>query len=98
MSTPSSPVDPRPPVLERGHTYASVTDSISEIVLTGRQPRSWYFGFAVGIMLLMAFFYATGCLLTTGIGIWGNNTPVAWAFDITNFVWWIGIGHAGTLI
>ena len=41
---------------------------------------------------------AIGKLLLTGIGIWGNNVPVGWAFDIINFVWWIGIGHAGTLI
>jgi hypothetical protein len=41
---------------------------------------------------------AIGYLLWTGIGVWGNNSPVAWAWDITNFVWWIGIGHAGTLI
>src|SRR5262245_63546856 len=46
----------------------------------------------------MLFLYATAYLLVTGIGIWGNNIPVAWAFDIINFVWWIGIGHAGTLI
>src|SRR5262245_21013143 len=46
----------------------------------------------------MVFLYATAYLLATGIGIWGNNIPVGWAFDIINFVWWIGIGHAGTLI
>ena len=39
-----------------------------------------------------------GLHLATGIGVWGNNIPVGWAFDIINFVWWIGIGHAGTLI
>jgi len=88
----------RPPVLEPGHTYASVTDKISAIVLTGRTPRGAIFGFAVSFVLLMVFLYATCHLLATGIGIWGNNIPVAWAFDIINFVWWIGIGHAGTLI
>src|SRR4029453_11693679 len=49
-------------------------------------------------MLVILFLYPTAYLLATGIGIWGNNVPVAWAFDIINFVWWIGIGHAGTLI
>jgi molybdopterin-containing oxidoreductase family membrane subunit len=88
----------RPPVLEPGHTYATVTDQISAIVLAGRSPRSWYIGFALSFLLLMLFLYATAYLLATGIGIWGNNVPVAWAFDIINFVWWIGIGHAGTLI
>lgn len=88
----------RPPVLEPGHTYATVTDQISSIVLARRAPRSWLFGFAVSFVFFMMFLYAAGYLLARGIGIWGNNIPVAWAFDITNFVWWIGIGHAGTLI
>lgn len=88
----------RPPVLEPGHTYATVTDHISAIVLTGRQPRTWWIGFFIAATLLLLFIYATGYLLATGIGIWGNNIPVGWAFDIINFVWWIGIGHAGTLI
>jgi Ni/Fe-hydrogenase subunit HybB-like protein len=88
----------RPPVLEPGHTYATVTDQISSIVLARRAPRSWLFGFAVSFVFFMIFLYAAGYLLARGIGIWGNNIPVAWAFDITNFVWWIGIGHAGTLI
>lgn len=88
----------RPPVLEPGHTYSTVTDHISAIVLTGQQPRSWWVGFSISFCFLMLFLYSTGYLLATGIGIWGNNIPVAWAFDIINFVWWIGIGHAGTLI
>ena len=85
------------PVLEPGHTYGSVTDKISSIVQT-RQPKSWWVGFGVGFVLLMVFLYATTYLLATGIGIWGTNIPVGWAFPIVNFVWWIGIGHAGTLI
>ena len=56
------------------------------------------FGFLIGFALLMGLQMALGKLLLTGIGIWGNNVPVGWAFDIINFVWWIGIGHAGTLI
>jgi Ni/Fe-hydrogenase subunit HybB-like protein len=92
------PREGRPPVLEPGHTYATVTDQVSAIVLTGRTPRSWLVGFAISFVLLMFFLYATAYLLATGVGIWGNNVPVAWAFDIINFVWWIGIGHAGTLI
>jgi Ni/Fe-hydrogenase subunit HybB-like protein len=92
------PATARPPVLEPGHTYSTVTDHISAIVLTGRQPQSWWVGFLLATAFLFIFLYATGYLLATGIGIWGNNIPVAWAFDIINFVWWIGIGHAGTLI
>ncbi len=86
------------PVLGPGQTYASVTDKIAAIALARRHPRSWLFGFMLSVSLLMVFLYASAILLATGIGIWGNNVPVAWAFDIINFVWWIGIGHAGTLI
>lgn len=86
------------PVLEPGHTYATVTDQISAIVLSGRSPRSWLIGFSIAFVFFLTFLYATAYLVMTGVGIWGNNIPVAWAFDIINFVWWIGIGHAGTLI
>jgi Ni/Fe-hydrogenase subunit HybB-like protein len=88
----------RPPVLEPGHTYGTVTDQLASIVLTRPQPRSWFVGFAIAFLLLNVFVVATCYLLLRGIGIWGNNIPVGWAFDIINFVWWIGIGHAGTLI
>jgi Ni/Fe-hydrogenase subunit HybB-like protein len=87
-----------PIVIAPGHTFASVTDKISSIVLTQRTPIGWYLALltAAGLagLLLMSLSY----LVVKGIGIWGNNIPVGWAFDITNFVWWIGIGHAGTLI
>jgi Ni/Fe-hydrogenase subunit HybB-like protein len=85
-------------LLGRGETYQSVTETIGSIVLTRKHPRSWWFGFAVAFALLMLFFIAIGWLLYKGTGIWGINVPVAWAFAIVNFVWWIGIGHAGTFI
>ncbi len=85
-------------ILGGQHTYASVTDKISDIVLTTETPRHWMAGAAVGFALLMLFFYSATILLAKGVGIWGNNVPIAWALDIINFVWWIGIGHAGTLI
>jgi Ni/Fe-hydrogenase subunit HybB-like protein len=87
-----------PPVIEPGHTYASVTDKISSIVLSRKQPKGWYFGFAIAFALLMLLTYAVTYLLAVGVGIWGINIPVGWGFAIVNFVWWIGIGHAGTLI
>ncbi len=87
-----------PGVIEPGHTFGSVTDRIAGIVLTHRTPIGWFFGFAVAFMFLMILNLTIVKLLFTGIGIWGNNIPVGWAFDIINFVWWIGIGHAGTLI
>ncbi len=89
---------PRPPVLEPGHTFATVTDKISAIVLTTRTPKGWLIGFAISFALTMMLFAAVAYLLVRGTGIWGINIPVAWGFAIINFVWWIGIGHAGTLI
>jgi molybdopterin-containing oxidoreductase family membrane subunit len=85
-------------VIGPGHTFGSVTDKISAIVLTRRTPRGWWIGFALSFLLVMVLFYAITYLLIAGIGIWGVNVPVAWGFAIINFVWWIGIGHAGTLI
>lgn len=86
------------PILAPGHDYASVTDKISSIVLTKGTPRGWYFGFAIAFALLMLFLYAVTYLLFVGTGIWGINVPIGWGFAIVNFVWWVGIGHAGTLI
>lgn len=88
----------RPPVLEPGYTYASVTDKISAITLSQGTPRWWLCGFAVAFLLVMVLFVAIAHLLVRGVGIWGIHIPVAWGFAIINFVWWIGIGHAGTLI
>jgi Ni/Fe-hydrogenase subunit HybB-like protein len=86
------------PVLEPGHTYRSVTEKISAIALARKTPKEWWIGFGVSFLLLMMLLGAVGKLFATGIGIWGLNVPVGWGFDITNFVWWVGIGHAGTLI
>jgi molybdopterin-containing oxidoreductase family membrane subunit len=86
------------PVIAPGHTFSTVTDKISSIVLGRGTPRGWWLGFGIAFMLAMLLLVSLTNLVVTGIGIWGNNQPVGWAFDITNFVWWIGIGHAGTLI
>src|SRR5262245_15268214 len=86
------------PVIEPGHTYASVTDTISAIVLTRKTPRGWWIGFGISFLLALVLLVSVSYLLLRGVGIWGLNIPVGWAFDITNFVWWVGIGHAGTLI
>src|SRR5438094_9888851 len=87
-----------PPVIAPGHTFGTVTDKISSIVLTRRTPLGWYAGFGTAFLLTLLLLVSLSYLVLKGIGIWGNNIPVGWAFDITNFVWWIGIGHAGTLI
>src|SRR5467141_2139475 len=85
-------------IIGPGHTYATITDKISSIVLTRKLQLGWLFGFAVGFVLVMLLLVAITYLFAEGIGIWGVNIPVAWGFAIINFVWWIGIGHAGTLI
>jgi len=85
-------------VIGPGHTYATVTDKISSIVLTRKWSLHWLAGFGFAFLLVMLLMVATTYLFVEGIGIWGVNVPVAWGFAIINFVWWIGIGHAGTLI
>ena len=86
------------PVIQPGHDFASVTDKISSLVLKRKTPIWWFIGFAIAFSITMILMLTITNLVFTGIGIWGNNVPVGWAFDIINFVWWIGIGHAGTLI
>ncbi|HVM91750.1 MAG TPA: NrfD/PsrC family molybdoenzyme membrane anchor subunit [Terriglobales bacterium] len=88
----------RAPVIEPGHTFATVTDKISSIVLTRPISNGWVVGFAAMFMCTMMLLYALGYLFVRGVGIWGINIPIGWGFAIVNFVWWIGIGHAGTLI
>jgi Ni/Fe-hydrogenase subunit HybB-like protein len=86
------------PLLEPGHTYASVTDKIAAVVLTRPPSTGWIAGFAISFCVVMALFVSLAWLIIKGVGIWGINIPVGWGFAIVNFVWWIGIGHAGTLI
>src|SRR5271154_5355746 len=86
------------PVLGPGHTYASVTDKISAIVLTRPVSFGWLVGFLLAFSVFGVLNIAIGYLITKGVGIWGINIPIGWGFAIVNFVWWIGIGHAGTLI
>ena len=86
------------PLLEPGHTYASVTDKINSIILTRRTPWGWFLGFGITFIFVMLMLFSIGYLFAIGIGIWGVNSPVGWGFAIVSFIWWIGIGHAGTLI
>ncbi len=87
----------KPPVLAPGHTTSSVTDQISAVILRGT-PRWWYFAFGFSFLLVLLLLQSLTKLFLEGTGIWGLNIPVGWGFAIINFVWWIGIGHAGTLI
>jgi molybdopterin-containing oxidoreductase family membrane subunit len=87
------------PVVTPDQTYDTVTRKIGGIVLGRRHPwKVWWPVFAVGFGLTLLLLFAITYLLAVGVGIWGINIPVAWGFAIINFVWWIGIGHAGTLI
>ena len=85
-------------VLGPGQSFGTVTDKItSAILLPGFRP-GWLVGFALAFGVMSMFLMAITWLLIKGTGIWGVNIPVGWGFAIVNFVWWIGIGHAGTLI
>ncbi len=95
---PSGEMLARPPVIGPGYDFTSITDKISSIVLRRKTSRGWLIGFGVSFAVVSLLLYAVGRLLVLGIGIWGVDIPVAWGFAIANFVWWIGIGHAGTLI
>jgi len=86
------------PVIDPGLTFASVTDKIGSLVLQRKTPLGWFIGFAISFALFQLMMLAITNLVFVGIGLWGVNIPIAWGIDILNFVWWIGIGHAGTLI
>ena len=86
------------PVVAPGYDNESVTRKISDVVFAPPVRRGWLAGFALAFALLTLMNFAVSWLLYKGIGIWGLNIPVAWGFAIVNFVWWIGIGHAGTFI
>jgi molybdopterin-containing oxidoreductase family membrane subunit len=86
-------------VIANGQTFGNVTEQISAVPLLRRKiPALWYIAFAVGVLLVCLLLCSASYLIGKGIGILGNEIPNAWGYPITNFVWWIGIGHAGTLI
>ena len=86
------------PIIGPGHTFETVTDKISSIVLTRPVTPGWVFGLLIAFAGLMLLNLVVTMLMIKGVGIWGIRVPTAWGFAIVNFVWWIGIGHAGTLI
>jgi Ni/Fe-hydrogenase subunit HybB-like protein len=86
------------PVIDEGHSLASVSDKISGIVLKRKITIGWVFGFLIAFGFMQVLMGAATWLIIKGVGIWGINIPIGWGFAIVNFVWWIGIGHAGTLI
>jgi len=100
VNTPLKPLrsGPDEALLAPGQTLESVTRTISDIPLRHPYPRFWWTGFLVAFALVMLLLTAIAWVFTRGVGIWGVNVPIAWGFAIANFVWWIGIGNAGTFI
>ena len=86
-----------PPPGER-YTGAIITDKIADLVLVRPMHWGYYAGFVITVAFTLLFAVAISYLFARGVGIWGIDEPVAWAFALTNFVWWVGIGHAGTFI
>lgn len=94
-------IDPGPnKVLGPGHNFGTVTDEIAGVVYQPfrKTPPQMFIGFACAFLLVNLLMVAVTWLFARGVGVWGIMIPVAWGFAIVNFVWWIGIGHAGTLI
>jgi molybdopterin-containing oxidoreductase family membrane subunit len=87
----------RAPLVLGGRDFENVTHTVTRIALD-KTPFGWYVGFVMALSLLGLLGLCVTYLFLTGVGVWGNNQPVSWAFDIVNFVFWVGIGHAGTLI
>lgn len=87
----------RPPLIHGNKDYLTITEDICRAV-EARPSRSWWLAFAISATVMLWGFFTIGWTIWFGIGTWGLNRTVGWGWDITNFVWWIGIGHAGTLI
>ena len=87
----------REPLVDGDKTYAQVTEDIIRPIEM-KPSRLWYIGFYISVALLLFGVYSVYREVTYGIGQWNLNKTIGWGWDITNFVWWVGIGHAGTLI
>ncbi len=96
IDEPENPLR-RAPLVEGNNDFTSVTNIIARVV-EQKTPKGWYLMFGAAIALLTILGAMVGWLIFTGVGVWGNNAPVGWGWPIVNFVFWIGIGHAGTLI
>ena len=88
----------RAPLVLGGARFGDVTASVCGVTEMPKTPRAWWVAFSISLGLLGVLGAMLAYLISTGVGVWGNNSPVAWGFPIVNFVFWVGIGHAGTLI
>src|SRR5690349_14671611 len=91
------PVDHRAPLVLGAPTFHAITEAVAR-PLERPPTRAWWICFLISLSMLGVLGVSIAWLFWEGIGVWGLNNPVGWAFDITNFVFWVGIGHAGTLI
>ncbi len=87
----------RVPLVAHQRSFGWISDQVAGII-EGKTPRWWWIAFVPSVLALMILPAMLLYQISTGVGVWGNNHPVMWGWDIINFVWWIGIGHAGTLI
>jgi len=92
------PMKGRAPLVTGSHNITSVTDVVCQVVERPKPPRGWYIAFGVSVIVLAILGVMIAWLILSGVGVWGLNNPVMWGFAIVNFVFWVGIGHAGTLI
>lgn len=88
----------RAPLVLGGLDYQGVTDTVAEVAYGPAPPKAWFVVLGISALLTGILFGCVGHLIMTGVGVWGNNNPVFWGWPIVNFVFWVGIGHAGTLI
>ncbi|MHC4773792.1 MAG: NrfD/PsrC family molybdoenzyme membrane anchor subunit [Planctomycetota bacterium] len=88
----------RAPLVLNHTKFSSVTEKICSVNEARQPPRAWYITLGISLVFLMILGVMIAYLFAAGVGVWGNQNPVAWGFPIINFVFWVGIGHAGTLI
>lgn len=88
----------RAPLVLGGLSYGDITTTVCHVAEQRRPPLAWYIAFAISFPLMLLFGVLILHLFFKGVGVWGNNSPVFWGWPIVNFVFWVGIGHAGTLI
>ncbi|MDA7951959.1 MAG: polysulfide reductase NrfD [Pirellulaceae bacterium] len=98
IDTTQERLDERMPLVLGNNTYGSITDIVSHVAERREVPIAWYVAFGISASVMAMFFALIGYLIMTGTGVWGNQNPVFWGWPIVNFVFWVGIGHAGTLI
>ena len=94
----ASDINPYQGIPKGDNPFAQITDNVARIAEAPKPHRIWYVSFGFALLLLSMFGGSIGYMVWNGIGVWGNMLPVAWGFPIVNFVFWVGIGHAGTLI